>query len=447
MSNVSVDIAPLNTIKHALEDFQTDVDALSNQIRAGAEQVMSDIEASVKKQAQIVDQLVDRAKQLLALIHQLQEAISADQNKLKAVVETIKALEQKHDQLDTRIRQLEEQKQKLESQRGQSQDSSGIDNQIRSLEQQIRDCRSQLNQVHEKLTACKAQKAQLEQEIAELKAKKTKTESDYEETKAKMYREKNKLDRMIASAKQAETEINDLILSVQKFERASGTMTGHAKSGIAKCISAIDEYIATNIGASGGGAGGSAAGMGSTGGYSSGSRLAWDGREFLAGDSGIGGYASDKDVPDHVEACARDYQTHHTEYNQPMRRGETSARIERLRAVIHDHTLEADRRYVRMATLDDLGELSSRPVDSLVGEDYNFVGIMSATGSSSMAKMVSGSPVIFEISAPAGTHALDLTRAITYSEVMFDSPRCHIERVEHRGFNTTVIGITILPDR
>lgn len=156
-------------------------------------------------------------------------------------------------------------------------------------------------------------------------------------------------------------------------------------------------------------------------------------------------YQSAEDMPEEVWNAANDYQTNHMDkYNAIMRQGKTSNDIENLKSIIGDHRVVEDTVFYRRASLADLGEsFQNCSLDELVGKRYQFQGIMSATGSKGMANSVSSGDVIFEISAPAGTPALDLTDVASFQEVMFNSPLCYIEKVEQEGYNTTKISIKV----
>lgn len=152
-------------------------------------------------------------------------------------------------------------------------------------------------------------------------------------------------------------------------------------------------------------------------------------------------YRSVEDLPQHVWNAARDYQENHNEkYNSIMRQNRTSGDIKRLQNVIRNHGIAEDSVFYRRASLKDLGaDMANRPLSELPGMRYQFGGIMSAAKNT---KMASGD-VIFEIHAPAGTPALDLTDVDSFQEVMFDSPLCYIEKVEPEGYNTTRITIKV----
>lgn len=147
-----------------------------------------------------------------------------------------------------------------------------------------------------------------------------------------------------------------------------------------------------------------------------------------------------EELPDEVWDIARDYQANMEKYNPIIWAGGTSNNIKRLKKIIGSHFLAEDAVFYRRASLADLGkDLSNFPLDELIGKQYDFQGIMSASKNANMAN----SDVIFEISAPAGMPALDLTDVDYFQEVMFDSPQCHIKDIVAEGYNTTRIKISV----
>ena len=154
-------------------------------------------------------------------------------------------------------------------------------------------------------------------------------------------------------------------------------------------------------------------------------------------------YSTSDEMSDDAYKLARGYQEN-PEWNQIIREGNTTPEIDDFRNMIDRNTLPADSHYVRRASLADMGpELQGVSLDELPGKSYQFKGIMSASGSMKMANSVSSGNVIYNISAPEGTRALDLTNLTDFNEVMFNSPNCRIDGVKTVGYNTTQINITI----
>lgn len=63
---------------------------------------------------------------------------------------------------------------------------------------------------------------------------------------------------------------------------------------------------------------------------------------------------------------------------------------------------------------------------------------MSTTPDPKHANYVSHGDVFFELFAPEGVNALDLS-SLMYNEVLFDSPHCQIIGVERRGNDIHII--------
>lgn len=433
MAEVNVSIEGLTRVRRALEDYQTDVDSITGKMQSSVTQIQLQMKQALRRQAMLVDALDQKVVALKTQLVQIQNALISAYNQIKAVRAEIAACEQKRPQLERHLSLLEQQRAQLEAQRSRADgDSGGIDAQIRAIDAQIRSCREALMQLDEKLRNLQRQKDELERKIAELKSQKMQKEAEIEETKAKLARAADKLERMDAAADTAETELFNLSQCARRFKQSSATTTGSLKTGIARCIAEIDAYMAIHLGTSG-----------ASGGSASGGSYAGGGGDLQSDCAGTM-YVGNDSVPDDVETAARDYQQNAGEYNETIRAGGTNDSVERLRGVIQNHRLSGEAHYCRRASLADLGAIRDVPETELAGREYTFSGIMSAARTQNMADRVSAGDVLFEITAPAGTSALDLTGVPSYQEVMFDSPRCRIDRVEHRGFNTTVMHISIL---
>lgn len=155
-------------------------------------------------------------------------------------------------------------------------------------------------------------------------------------------------------------------------------------------------------------------------------------------------YKSVNELSEEVWVAAKHYQEHHNDYNSVMRQGGTSDDIKRMKNIIAEHQIAEDTVFCRRASLKDLGkELENCPWSDLVGKRYQFQGIMSVAkdGNDKMAR----DGVVFKIIAPKGTPGLDLVDVGYFSEAMFDSPLCYIEKVEKTGpsHNTPYITVRV----
>lgn len=155
-------------------------------------------------------------------------------------------------------------------------------------------------------------------------------------------------------------------------------------------------------------------------------------------------YVCHEDLDEETDLFARDYQCNHEKYNDVIRSHRSSKEIDKFRRIINSNYIHENSTFYRKATLRDLGEkFANLPLNELVGKSYQFEGIMSASGTLNLPNNVSSGDVIFEIKAPVGMPALDLTQVGYFQEVMFDSPMCYIESVEKCGYNTTRIVIHV----
>lgn len=430
MPGASVTIESLNNVKRAFSDFQTDVESLSDKISSSTEQILTEVKQSVKKQENLVVVLENKVSSLINEIEQIQTSIISVNSRISSLKTEIVNLEWQKPKLEARISQLEQQKRQLEAQRNNSDgDTSGIDAQIRAIENQIQNCRRQLQQINEQISSARQQQAENERKGAELKNCKVQKDNELSTTKSELSKAKSKFERLSAAGDSVEREIGNLNIAARKFEQNSTSSSSTSKSGLNKCITEIEAYLAVNLGASGSENSGSS--------YSS---------DYAVSSLSTRAYpfSSSDEMSDDVYGLVRGYQEN-PGWNQIIREGGSSPDIESFRNIIHQNSLSSDVHFTRRASLADMGqELQNMPLEELVGRSYPFVGIMSASGTQEMANSVSSGNVIYEISAPAGTHALDLTNLPDFQEVMFDSPMCRIDNTEMCGYNTIRVNITIL---
>ena len=428
MAGVSVTIESLNNVKRAFSDFQTDVESFSDKISSCTEQILIEVKQSVKKQENVVTVLEDRVSSLINEIEQIQSTIISVNAKISSLKTEIVNLEKQRPQWEARLSQLEQQKRQLETQKNNSQgDTSGIEAQIRAIENQIQNCRRTLSQIIEQISSARKQQADNERKGAELKDSKTRKENELSKTKSELSKAKSKLERLSAAGDSVEREVANLNMAARKFEQNSTSSNATSKAGVNKCIAEIEEYLAINLSVSGHG--------------ESGNEVSYN----AGGTQSVRNYpySTSDEMPDDVFGLVRGYQEN-PEWNQIIRAGNSTPEIDSFRSIISQNHLSETAHFTRRASLADMGqELQNVPLEELSGRAYPFVGIMSASGSQAMANSVSAGNVIYEITAPAGTSALDLTNLSDFQEVMFDSPVCHIDSAEMCGYNTIRVNITI----
>lgn len=252
MAGVSVTIESLNDVKRAFSDFQTDVESSSDKISSCTEQILVEVEQSVKKQENVVTVLEDKVSSLINEIEQIQSTIISVNARISSLKTEIVNLEKQRPQWETRLSQMKQQKRQLEAQRNNSRgDTSGIEAQIRAIENQIQNCRRTLSQINEQIASAKKQQADNERKRAELKDSKTRKENDLSTTKSELSRAKSKLERLSAAGDSVEREIANLNMAARKFERNSTSSNAASKAGVDKCIAEIEEYMSVNLSASG----------------------------------------------------------------------------------------------------------------------------------------------------------------------------------------------------
>ena len=158
-------------------------------------------------------------------------------------------------------------------------------------------------------------------------------------------------------------------------------------------------------------------------------------------------YTDQSELSDDLFYYTDDYVGNSDKYNRPLRSHNTTAEIEYFRNLINSHQIVEDSVFIRKASLADLGlKLSNIPTEELVGQCYQFEGIMSVAKNDKFAGSTGDSrDATFEIHVPAGTQGLDLTQVMYFQQAMFDSPFCYIESATKKEeSNTTHFVVRVL---
>ena len=248
MAGVSVTIESLNNVKRAFYDFQTDIENVSSKISSSTEQILVEVNQSVKKQESVVHTLENRVATLINENEQIQSAIITVNATITSLEAEIANLEKQKPQLEAQISRLEQHRRQLESRRSNSDgDNSGIEAQIRAIDNQIQRCRNTLHQIINQISSAKKQLADCEKQHAELKERKRQKENELSSAKNELKKAKSKLERLAAAGDSVFREVNNLQLSVRKFEQITSTSSETSKAGLNKCIAAIDEYLGTSL--------------------------------------------------------------------------------------------------------------------------------------------------------------------------------------------------------
>lgn len=158
-------------------------------------------------------------------------------------------------------------------------------------------------------------------------------------------------------------------------------------------------------------------------------------------------YTSVDELSDDIYKYANDYTVNSEKYNQPLRVNATTDEIESFRKIINSNQIVEDTVLYRRASLADFGsEHANMSPEELVGQCYQFKGIMSVANNYQFAgRTYTDTDATFEIRVPAGTPGLDLTQVPMFNQAMFDSPFCYIESATRKeGSNTTHFVVRIL---
>lgn len=428
---VDVTTEALQTVKNALATFQSDISGLSMRATNDTDDIVNECKAKITQTKSEIAQVETQISVINQQINELESKIeqtTAQHNTLTAripqLMNNIRSLGSKISILNSQISSLRSQLANTEGDEERQQ----IQEQISALDNQVSQCEAKRAQMETELQNSEQRKSELQQAINSAKSQKTQCESELSVQKNRCNKMKDKFERLKRTFTRVEADLKDYVSATKKFESGSAEKAQHNRSSIDKCLYSINEYLSSNFGL----------------GHVSTSNIENYPSEHQAAtvsDNRTYPYSSVEDLPDKIFDRCADYRDNCWDnYNIPIRTGRTSHKIKELKKIISAHHLAETTKFVRTASLKDLGELAETPLDELEGKSYPFLGFMSASPPDKPQNLDN---VYFEITAPSGYPALDLTNINHFNEVIFDSPTCYIERVETHGNNTPHIFITL----
>ena len=247
MGNVSVTRDSLQKIKASLKDFQTSVETLTSHMKSHAEDVVTSMRTSVKKQEAVVRTLKDKATQLTSSVEQCQMQIIDNNNRINTLRGQIENASSRMCNLENQIAKLRTQKQQLQSQSSSSDSSNDTSAQIQTIESQIQSCERQQHQLREQLTSLKNQESSLNTQNAKLRNDKARLDTALAKTKSDFAHAGEKCDQMKRAGVAAESCVARFLGVAQQYKQTVLTTNSAHTSGLEKCIAAIDEYETVNL--------------------------------------------------------------------------------------------------------------------------------------------------------------------------------------------------------
>ena len=247
MGNVSVTRDSLQKIKASLKDFQTSVETSTSHMKSHAEDVVTSMRTSVKKQEAVVRTLKDKATQLTSSVEQCQMQIIDNNNRINTLRGQIENASSRMCNLENQIAKLRTQKQQLQSQSSSSDSSNDTSAQIQTIESQIQSCERQQHQLREQLTSLKNQESSLNTQNAKLRNDKARLDTALAKTKSDFAHAGEKCDQMKRAGVAAESCVARFLGVAQQYKQTVLTTGSTLTAGIEKCIAAIEEYERTNL--------------------------------------------------------------------------------------------------------------------------------------------------------------------------------------------------------
>lgn len=249
MGTVSVSREALQKIKIELGNFQTSMDSSTEHLKAHAEEVVVGVRNAIKKQQSLVTALEKTVTKLAGEIEQRQAQIINNNNKLNSLASSIASGKAQNSEMEQRIAQLQARKQRLISFASADSNNGGNDNsgQINAIENQIRECDSQRRRLNEQIASMQGQQNELNRKNDQLRDEKVRKEAELSTAKGELNKAREKNEKMKSAGTAVESRIGDLLGVVQHFKQTVTTTSSTSKSGIEKCLVAIDEYETVNL--------------------------------------------------------------------------------------------------------------------------------------------------------------------------------------------------------
>ena len=247
MSDVSVSKESLQRVKTALREFQTNVETSTGHIKSHAEEIVTNTRSSIKKQQALVESLENKVALLSSEIEQCQAQIICNSNQINSLKDNLADVTSRVSSLDGRIVQLDMQKQRLSASSSSADHCNDNSNQIYAIERQIQSCENQRRQLENQLSSMRNQENSLNCQNAKLHAEKSRMDAALIMTKKELKEACGKSEKMKNAGAAVESSVSNFLSVTQLFRQNAVTANNMSKSGIEKCLSAIDEYEAINL--------------------------------------------------------------------------------------------------------------------------------------------------------------------------------------------------------
>jgi len=247
MSVVSVSKESLQRVKTALREFQTNVETSTEHIKSHAEEIVTSTRSSIKKQHALVESLENKVALLSSEIEQCQAQIICNSNQINSLKDNIADVSLRVSNLDGRIVQLDMQKQRLSASSSSADHCNDNSNQIYAIEHQIQSCENHRRQLDNQLSSMRNQENSLNCQNAKRHTEKSRMDATLIMTKKELKEACEKSEEMKNAGAAVESSISNFLIVALQYRQTAILTSNTNKSGIDKCIAAIEEYAATNL--------------------------------------------------------------------------------------------------------------------------------------------------------------------------------------------------------
>ena len=240
----------LQTVKKALKIFQADIDGLGLRASDASADIMEDCrnqmnraKVEIAEAGALIASLEDRISNSDAKIAQASSEYSALTVRASKIQGCIQSRTAMMCSLNAQVSSL---RAKL-SGCGSDEERQQIQNQMVQLERQIAQCDAERSQLETELDEMEQSKSKLQQTIRNTKAEKAKMEEELLVQRHRNVKLSDKYERLKTAFHRVESDLQVYVSAAKQFESSASEKTQRNTNAVDKCISMIEEYLATSF--------------------------------------------------------------------------------------------------------------------------------------------------------------------------------------------------------
>lgn len=239
MAHISVSRESVVGVREAICAFQSDVESATVHMRNHGDQLAEEIHQSIRRQKERVNEFKEKLKALETSINQCESRLTflkKEQAEVRCQI----------DRLNAEAQNLNREIHYLEQQRATASRNNNADV-INQCTRQIIASERQISSIQIKSNRQKKAYESMQREDSDLCSHLRTMEEQREKVSASLKRSEHKYEHMKSAGDTAIFQIERLLDCVSSFQTQVISSSASNLSGIDCCLSAIDEYINTNL--------------------------------------------------------------------------------------------------------------------------------------------------------------------------------------------------------